>query len=96
MTSPRSAIEVAAQEKALPVQAAEEAAQAQPAPLREQMPRMRRSGGGSPRRPRASHRIEEPAQEMDLPVQAAKEAAQEIVFPRSSLEKVAQPVPLCE
>jgi hypothetical protein len=76
MTSPRSAIEVAAQEKALPVQAAEEAAQAQPAPLREQMPRMRRSGAGSPLWPRASNQIEGPAQEMALPVQAAEEAAQ--------------------
>ena len=65
-------------------------------PLREQIPRMRRSGGGSPRRPRASHRIQGLAQEMALPKPAGEEAAQEMTFPRPLFENVAQHLTLCE
>ena len=67
MTFPRSVIEGAAQEMVLPVPTGKAVAQymtfprlsfgkvVQPPPLRKQIPWMRRSGGGSPRRPRASH-----------------------------------------
>ena len=80
-------IKGAAQEIALPVQAASEAAQemafprplfenvAQPLTLCEYMPRMRRLGGGSPQRPHASHRIQGPVQEIALTVLAAEKAA---------------------
>ena len=68
------AAEEAAQQMVFPLSWFEKVAQ--PSPLREQMPRMRPLGGGSPWRPRASHRIQGTVQEMDLLVPSAQEEAQ--------------------